>query len=81
MTQRCRMPAMSSSAIESAGADCASSTVSSGRIGRFVRNRAIERSCGRARASASSTVGATDAFIVRNVTGDGCRSLGRYSVR
>ncbi len=43
---------------------------------------ARERSgCGSARARASSTVGATDAFTVRNVIGAGCRSLGRYSVR
>ena len=72
---------MTSSPIESAGADCASSIVSSGRIGRLVRSRAIERSCGSARARASSTVGATDAFTVRNVSGVGCASLGRYSVR
>ena len=72
---------MSSSPIESAGAEIASSIVSSGRIGRLVRRRAIDRSCGSARARASSTVGATDAFTVRNVSGDGCASLGRYSVR
>ena len=58
------------------GAASASSTVSSGRIGRLVRSRAIERSCGSARARASSTVGATDAFTVRNVSGAGCASLG-----
>ena len=61
--------------------DGASLRLTSGRMGRFVRSRAIECSCGNARARASSAVGATDAFTVRNVSGAGCASLGRYSVR
>jgi hypothetical protein len=81
MIQRRSIVLISSAAIESSGADCASSMVSRGRIGLFVRRRAIERNCGRARSRASSTVGATDAFTVRKVSGVGCASLGWYSVR
>ena len=74
---------MIDSAIASNGSAFACSTVSSGTSGRFVRRRAIIRSWGRARSSASSAVEAATTLAVTKVRGPSPESFGwnwsRYS--